>query len=368
MGASRGWAITCLLLLVACRPSSSSDSGSDSNSDAGDEDPTTAESETESGDTGEPEEGWHEVLRSTAETGGLWSVFGHTPDEVLAVGGQVGPGSSTGIVAVRDAMGEWAFEDPGMELAGLTWVSGYGEGYVVAGRTGTVAVRDADGVWERLETGSAALLWGIWGPSDDELYAVGTDTTSDTPVLLARSGGAFEPVTFPETQLSAASMFKVWGRNAEDIVVVGDLGWLLGFDGTEWTEHDSGATGDLISVWGTDTATVAVGGRSNARVVTRLEGPGPDAVWRDHQLQEPGLSGIFIDGDGRGTAVGDLGTILTFDAADLAGDDPTFAKEPSPTPLLLHGVFGFSNGLRIAVGGNLGTAPPYVGIIIESTD
>lgn len=367
-GASRTWLVAALVLpalphLAACRVGSSAESDGGSDEAATDGADTTSESESESG---EPDEGWQDVLRSNVETGGLWAVFGHSPDEVLAVGGQVEADSSTGTVVVRNAAGEWAFENPPIELAALTWVSGLEDGYVVAGRSGTVALRDADGVWEPLETDSTALLWGVWGPSEDELYTVGTDTMG-SPVILARDGDSFAPVEIPPTQLDATSLFKVWGRGSQDIVVVGDLGWLLGFDGTEWTEYDSTALGDLISVWGNDTATVAVGGRSNGRLVVREGGPGPDAQWTDIQLVEPGLTGVYIDDEGRGTAVGNMGTILSFDVGDLV-DETSLSKEESPTPLLLHAVFGFSNNLRIAVGGNLGMSPPYVGIILENAD
>lgn len=365
MTARAGWlpalALGGLIACGACRPTPSDEAG-DTGGD-GDGDDTASESESE---TGEPSEGWQDVFRSMVDTGGLWAVYGHSPDEVLAVGGQVEMGSSSGTVVVRDSAGEWSLEDPSVDLGALTWVSGLGDGYVVAGRGGTVAVRDAQGVWERLETGSTALLWGIWGPSEEELYTVGTDNMGEE-VLLAWDGDAFAPVAIPETELEATALFKVWGRSSDDITVVGDAGWLLGFDGSNWTEYDSGAPGDLISVWGNEQATVAVGGRSNGRVVVRTSGPGPDAEWTDIQLEQPGLSGVYIDEDGRGTAVGDMGTILTFDAANLE-DSSSFAKEQSPTPLLLHGVFGFSNNLRIAVGGNLGTSPPYVGVIIENTD
>ena len=100
---------------------------------------------------------------------------------------------------------------------------------------------------------------------------------------------------------------------------------------------------------------IAVGGRSDGRIA-RFEGD----AWVEEVLPIAGLNGIWIDPNGTATAVGTDGRIL---ALEPGGFD--YAFEPSGSMMVLHAVFGFSGGPRFAVGGNLLSQPPHVGVILR---
>lgn len=325
-------------------PSTSSDTSTSTD--------TSTSSET---DTGEPPPGWQLVHQAGEDEGALMSVWGPAPDDVFAVGGQIQP--NTGTVLHFDGS-TWTPESLPPDTPMLDWVFGSGERVWAVGRLGTILVRDA-GVWASEPSPTTTILWGVWGASEDELWAVGGNGTSDVPVLLRRDGAtqSWAQVELPPLGVNSNGLFKVWGSGPADVWAVGDRGAALHFDGASWTAHPSAAAIDLISVWGSPSeGFVAAGGRASGHVA-RLDGE----AWLGQMLDAPGLNGIWIDPAGPITLVGNQGTIFS-----LAPGGYEIVEEPSPTPMVLHAVFGFSGGPRFAVGGSLLAPPPYIGVILES--
>lgn len=312
-------------------------------------------SDTGESETGDPPAAWQVVHQAGEDEGALLSVWGLAPDDVFAVGGQIQP--NTGTVLHYDGA-TWSREELPADTPMLDWVFGAGDRVWAVGRLGTILVRSA-GVWSSEASPTTTILWGVWGASEDELWAVGGNGTSDTPVLLRRDGAtqSWALVELPPLGVTSHGLFKVWGSGAADVWAVGDRGAALHFDGASWTAHPSEAAVDLISVWGSPSeGFVAAGGRASGHVA-RLEG----GAWLGQTLDTPGLNGVWIDPAGPITLVGNQGTIFSLEPGGFS-----LGAEPSPTPMVLHGVFGFSGGPRFAVGGSLLAPPPYVGVILES--
>jgi hypothetical protein len=304
--------------------------------------------------TGAPAAEWVAALKLGVEHGALLSVWGPNPSEVYAVGGQLGPDLSRGILFVHDGL-TWS-ESPLPEgTPALNWVTGVGGELWVVGHRGA-ALRREDGLWVSHETGVEVMLWGIWGAAPGDVWAVGGDGAAEDPTLLHWDGAAWSFVQLPPYQATSRGLFKVWGSAADDVHIVADGGLTLRWDGAQWQEQPSGSTIDLISLWGRSSAEIiAVGGRANAHIA-RWDG----ASWTGETFLNPGLNGVWVDGSGHATLVGAQGTILAL-APGASAPEP----EQSGTFLLLHAVHGFDGGPRFAVGGSLNQAPPYVGILLE---
>lgn len=298
--------------------------------------------------------GWVSSLEVGTDKGAFLSVWGPSSNEVYAVGGQLGAGGSTGMIFRYDGV-SWSEEVLPPDTASLNWVSGAGKDIWAVGYEGA-ALRLEDGLWVSHPSGSASMLWGVFGAAENEVWAVGGDGVADDPVLLRFDGESWQVVELPTIDAASHGLFKVWGSAVDDVMVVGDHGVTIHYDGQDWSVVDSGSITDLISVWGPGgpAEMFAVGGRANGRLA-RWHG----AEWTAETLSIPGLNGVWVDSSGVATIVGWGGTIYSVAAG---GMDPV--PEESGTPLLLHAVFGFDGGPRFAAGGSLQGSPPFVGLVL----
>lgn len=338
------------LVLGGCIQASSE--GGDA-SDTGSESP--AETSSSESETGTEPKAWQPVFQANEEIGALMSVWGPSPDELYVVGGQPQPGGGRVLAGHDDS---WTSEPLPDGVAMLNWVYGV-EGSVWSVGTGGAIVRRQADAWVAEPSPTDRVLWGLWGASADELWAVGGDGVADTPVLLRRDGATDEwtSVELPPLGVDARALFKVWGRTANDVWIVGDAGATLHFDGTSWTAHPDLDGIDLISVWGSDSdGVIAVGGRASGRV-DRLVG----AEWSGETFSVPGLNGVWVDPEAGATTVGVQGSIFTISPGSLE-----LVPEESGTAMVLHSVFGFAGGPRYAVGGSLLMPAPFVGVILQA--
>lgn len=296
---------------------------------------------------------WTIDLELGVEGGALFSVWGPGPAEVYAVGGQGVGADSTGIMLRWDGA-QWSEVALPQGTRRLHWVTGVGEELWVVGEGGT-ALRRTGEAWTATATGTEVSLWGIWGAGAGAVWTVGGDGFAGPPVLLRHDGTSWQPETLPALPADSHALFKIWGASASDVTAVGDFGVMLQYDGSAWTPSDSGSIADLISVTGHASERVAVGGRANARIVRR-----DGDAWTGVTLDHPGLSGVWMAPDGATTAVGSNGLILQVAPGSLEA-----TEEQSPTFLVLHAVYGFADGSRFAVGGNLTGNPPYIGVLLR---
>ena len=294
---------------------------------------------------------WEQSLRVDRDVGAFLSVWGPSPQEVYAVGGN----PTAGVIRRFDGEG-WREEalPPGTPL--LNWIDGSSGAVWVVGNDGVALRQRPGGGWERHDTGVTAPLWGVWGAALDDIWAVGGEASDPegVGVMVHWDGAAWAEVALPPLDRASNALFKVWGTAPDHAFAVGRAGVILRYDGAAWVQVPSGTSRDLISLWGAGPdEIVAVGGRGNA-VVARWDG----AAWTSEVIgAAAGLNGVWVDDARRAWVCGVLGG-----TGVIAPGERSFEVE-SITNLVLHGAFGFDGGPRFVVGGSLDSAPPWEGVV-----
>lgn len=233
-------------------------------------------------------------------------------DEVWAVGADPGDGEGPMIVHGRMGGGWERIDARAVDPAGghLWWVFAPGDGarmWMVGegGRVLTVA-RDGGEV-ARVESGTDATLYGIWGASEEVLWAVGgyVAPRRGPPTIVRLTAAGSEVIALPEGLAGAeGTFFKVWGASADAVWVVGERGMVARWDGLSWRHVPIDGEPRLVTVHGHGEALVAVGGGSAGVIV---EGAGFEGV--DVGAVAP-LNGVFVEPDGAAWAVGMLGLVM----------------------------------------------------------
>ena len=299
---------------------------------------------------------WTEAF-DAASVGWLLNVWGPSADDLYAVGGEPNAGA-----VVHFDGAAWTELELGLDVPLLNWAHGFGPNDVwIVGNRGTILHFDGR-AWEqhRPDPPTTQDLWGVWGASPDDLWAVGGNGRSEGQATIYRyDGTTWTPLVVPALERANVwAFFKVWGTAADNVWIVGQRGIILQWNGTELVEHGAGTGDDLISLWGTGPDRMAaVGGRGNG-VVATWDG----TAWRSASLSPlPGMNGVFMRQPNVIHAVGQLGTTLTIDFDSLAAEE-TYVD----TSDALHAVFGDGSGRLVTVGGNLASvAGPYRGIAYE---
>ena len=285
-------------------------------------------------------QGW--LISTTANPrGDTWLTVGGTPER--------------GMVLRETAPDVWTPEViPDVPLLNWSIVLDDGSAFAV-GTRGTVL--HFDGAHWSLQTAPTSQdLWGIWGATADDVWAVGGNGQADTQAtLLHYDGQSWRAAPFPAlARPNVWAFYKVWGANANDVYVVGQRGAVLHFDGAAWSELGVGIGEDLIAVWGVGPDRIAVVGGRTSGVIATFDG----ARWNTAQLAPlPGLNGVWMSDRDHVYVAGIDGAL-----ADV--DFTTLAVEPhyQATDRIFHALHGAA-GRLLAVGGNLGaTAAPYLGI------
>lgn len=308
----------------------------------------TDTSATDTADTGDA--AWLESLRLDASDGALRSVWAADTGVAWAVGGNPDAG-----LIYRYSGDTWIEELLGAPVPLLTGVDGSGGEVWAVGESGVALRRIEDG-WTRLDTPTDEPLWDVWSAPSGVAWAVGGDPQSDNPVVIMRFDGVdWQAVGTPALDRPCSALFRVWGAQDELVFAVGESGVLLRYDGTVWTQEDSGTTEDLRGVWGAAADDiVAVGGDSSATLV-RYDG----AAWTATKVDgEPALTGVWMDLD-RAAHVSGLGGrvgVVEPGAMSFAGE--------TVSDLDLLGVTGIFGGSIIAVGGDSAGAPPWQGVAL----
>ena len=107
---------------------------------------------------------------------------------------------------------------------------------------------DGDVVWTQVDSRATVILRGIWGSSASDVWTVGGNGTIRH---FGPNASAWAIVDAP----TRANLNAVWGSGPNDIWVVGDYGTILHWDGKTWTESDAAfparkAKPHLYGIWG----------------------------------------------------------------------------------------------------------------------
>ena len=301
-------------------------------------------------DSDEPQTGDWTVV-STGLSAGLTSIWGTSPTDIWAVGGD--PENSGNTVMHFDGSA-WTSLPTGVS-GDLWWVFGFEDGPVFMGGLNGLILRYQDGSFERMETPGDATVYGIWGASPDDLWAVGGNVSEGAFAWRYDGNSWAEAEGFPPVLVRSASLFKVWGSAPDNVWLVGTGGVILQYDGDRLTQVRSGTTRDLFTVSGNRERVVAVGGFGTG-VIVENDGSG----WIDVTPQgAPQVVGVWLGAEAS-YAVGVEGAVLQC-------EDGTWKQLQTGirVPGALHSVWVDPEGGVWAVGGRVLSSPLVDGVIIH---
>lgn len=290
--------------------------------------------------------------------GALLSVWGTSATDVWAVGADARDG--TGPLVVHFDGTAWTRVPTGQTAGGLWWVFGFAGGPIYMGGEGGVILRYSGGAFSRMSTPGPNTVFGIWGASPDDLWAVGgaSDATGGFAWRLRGGGDTWtdEP-TMPADVPPMAAVWKAFGTTANDAWLVGSNGVSLHWDGSALTRGVTGVGSSLFTVHANSHRFTAVGGLSNGLIVEYQDG-----AWHnvDFDATAPSLSGVCLGADDTGFAVGALGAVYERSTSGWRAVDLGFDLTRN-----LHGVWIDPSGGVWAVGGRTFSAPQTDGVLIH---
>lgn len=109
--------------------------------------------------------------------------------------------------------------------------------------------------WTAQNSGITTNLYGVWGSSATNVFAVGEWGT-----VLHYNGSSWTVQT--SATVTAEDLRSVWGSSTTDVFAVGDGGTILHTSngGITWLKQDSGTSSSLYGVWGSSATDIfAVG-------------------------------------------------------------------------------------------------------------
>ena len=280
----------------------------------------------------------------------LTSIWGTSAQDIWAVGGDPDDSGST---VMRFDGSEWA--NLTTETSGdLWWVFGFKGGPVfMSGESGLI-LQYKDGSFEHMQTPGTATVYGIWGTSPNDMWAVGGNVSSGAFAWRYDGNTWIEAEGFPPVLARSASLFKVWGRASDDVWMVGTQGIILHYDGNRITQVASGTERNLFTVNGDGTRIAAVGGFGTG-VIVENEGN----RWQDvTPAGTPHVIGVWLNGDAS-YAVGIEGVVLRRISGGWTRVDTGLNIREA-----FHSVWVDPSGGIWAVGGQV-LAPPLIhGVMI----
>jgi hypothetical protein len=277
-------------------------------------------------------------------------VWGTAADDVWAVGGDAGDGAT---VLHWDGA-SWTRLDTGVS-ADLWWVFGFDGGPVYMGGSGGTILRYADGAFTPMTTPTADTVFGIWGATPDDVWAVGGAEGGASGGFAWRlDGDAWVAADgFPAAVADSKVVWKIHGSAADDVWLVGTAGLAIRWDGEQFTEDNLGGGESLFTVHQRDGRFVAVGGFATG-LIFEHDGSGWERV---SEPDAPPLAGVCALDGGGGFAVGQFGAVMERrDGAWQVVDGPA-------TEETLHAVWVDPDGGAWAVGGQVQAFPLVRGVL-----
>jgi hypothetical protein len=288
--------------------------------------------------------------------GALLSVWGTAANDVWAVGADARDG--TGPMVIHFDGDAWSRVPTGQTEGGLWWVHGFAGGPIYMGGDGGVILRRVGDAFEVMATPGNSTVFGIWGATPDELWAVGGDSDASGGFAWRLVGDTWAPEpTLPADVVATAAVWKAYGSARDDVWLVGSSGVAMHWDGAQLTLGDTGVGSSLFTVHERDGRYAAVGGLATG-IIVELDGEN----WRN-VTPDPvpmGLSGVTLGEDGTGIAVGMLGTVYRRDGVSWSADELGIPVQEN-----LHGSWIDDEGGLWAVGGQTLTPPLTDGVLLH---
>ncbi len=278
------------------------------------------------------------------------SVWGTNTGEVWAVGADL-PGDTEGPLVLHWSGTEWAQRSTGT-TGDLWWVFGFDNGPVFMGGKNGQIIRYQGGVFTAMTTPGPQTVYGIWGATPDEMWAVGADDGGAAGGFAWRlQGDAWvDAVGFP-TKASSGAVWKVHGTASNDVWMVGTNGLAVHWNGTSFEEDSLGST-SLFTVHCTGSRCVAVGGFASEVIFEHQDGAWVDAS----TATNPPLIGISSTLT-TAYATGDMGSVLE------RKDDAWSSITGPTTNETLHSIWIDPEGGLWVAGGRVRVSPLRNGVL-----
>jgi hypothetical protein len=289
-------------------------------------------------------------------SGALLSVWGTSSRDVWAVGADAGDG--TGPIVIHYDGTAWTRMPTGQTSGTLWWVFGFSSGPIYMGGDGGVILRYDGSSFTKMQTPGTATIFGIWGCSPNDIWAVGGDSESSGGLAWHNDGSSDTWTAEPSVPPAAenAAIWKVFGKDCSDVVFVGSNGLALRWNGQTLNEEQTGVGSSLFTIKYSDGCYVAVGGLASGIIFENC-GSGWTDVTPDPAPN--GLAGVCIAGS-EGYAVGQYGAVYVRDASGWKEDPNSLLIDQN-----LHGVWIDPSGGVWAVGGQTFSPPLTDGVMIH---
>jgi hypothetical protein len=291
--------------------------------------------------------------------GALFSVWGRNEHDVWVVGSDANDGH--GPLVLHYDGSRW-LRMAASPAGDLWWVHGFDGGPVFMGGSNGTIVRFDSGRFTRIAAPrTAGTVFGIWGASASDVWAVGGDVIYGTGAFVWRLvGDRFEDVgQLPIPGTDVIAYFKVWGTGRDDVWFVGTPGLSMHYDGVHLERVDPGVPDPLFTVHARPARDLyaAVGGADLGVLVERNEG----TAWSSAAVPSGTrtLFGVWLTAEG-GYAVGDKGTVLSRAGGAWANERTGIVLDKG-----LHSVW-VDPALGVwAAGGDILTPPYRAGVLIH---
>ena len=299
----------------------------------------------------------------------LMSVAARSPVDVYAVGADKGHGP---LVLHYDGE-SWIRLDT-HESGDLWWVQTLPDATIMAGADGMILRYDGGKThgkthddFTRLPTPGLAkqTIYGVWGKSGDDFYAVGSAAGRDG-FLWHYHGGEFETEKLPRNLPRTAAgelpgFFKVWGTG-DDVWVVGSSGSFMHRKGTGPFEVvPTGTKETLFTIHGTPERCLAVGGSSNGVLLEMKE---PTSAMNDRSPVGAGLiQGVFATDTFGDWASGERG--MVYERVAGGAFAPVDHGRTLPPTSSLHSIYVDPTGGVWSAGGNVLTPALDGGVLLH---
>ncbi|KPA17730.1 hypothetical protein MHK_002052, partial [Candidatus Magnetomorum sp. HK-1] len=172
--------------------------------------------------------------------------------------------NSTNVYAVGDFTGyllkyngtTWANQNWDTSGNNLRGIFGFDENnIVIVGDWGLVRIYNGS-TWQPYDVGNTYLS-GVWGSSPDNIYACGS--IYGTSYIHRFNGTSWSQVY---STSAVNGLYAIWGTSENKVYVVGNDGYIIHYDGTDWSIIESGSGISLYGVWGTNENNIYVVGQS----------------------------------------------------------------------------------------------------------
>jgi hypothetical protein len=306
-------------------------------------------------DDPEPVDSWELVHGSLP--GALLSVWGTSSTDVWAVGGDPQDGSGPTVIHFD---GESWSRVPTGETGNLWWVFGFADGPIYMGGDQGMILRYESGDFTRMTTPGTGTVFGIWGASPDDVWAVGgaSDATGGFAWRLGDGDTWTAEPALPADVTTGAAIWKAFGTSGDDIWLVGSNGVSLHWNGSAFEPGQTGVGSSLFTVHAREGRYVAVGGAATG-IIVENEGD----AWVNVTPDPPpsSLAGVTLGADGFGIAVGIFGTVYSrSNEGGWVAEELGFNLGSS-----LHGSWIDEQGGVWVVGGQVYSTPLVDGVLLH---